>query len=100
MIRLLLLPAMTVAMGALTHSAQAMPRHEAGIASSPAIIDVAHAGAPNKNVNHRNDAGNNTGDSEVDRLNSMQLDENYKGPYYAPGSQPPAPAPMPSQNRR
>ncbi len=96
----LLLPVMAMAMGSLVHSAHAMPRHEAGVAPSAAIVDVAHAGAPHKNVNHRNDAGNDTGDSEVDRLNSMQLDENYKGPYYTPGSPPPQAAPMASPNRR
>ena len=35
---------------------------------------------PYKNVNHRNDAGNKTGDSKVGGLNSQQLDKNYKGP--------------------
>ena len=29
--------------------------------------------------NHANDAGNDTGDSQVDRLNSAQLDQNYYG---------------------
>lgn len=42
-----------------------------------AIIGVADAAHPYSNVDHRNDAGNDTGDAEVDRLNAQQLDENY-----------------------
>ena len=90
---------MAIAIGSLVHSAYAMPRVAADLASSAPIVDVAHVGAPHKNVNRRNDAGNDTGDAEVDRLNSMQLDENYKGPYYTPGTPPPPPAPMASPSR-
>ncbi len=38
---------------------------------------AANASAPYANVDHRNDAGNDTGNAQVDRLNSGQLDENY-----------------------
>ncbi len=41
---------------------------------------AAHAGAPYTNVDHSNDAGNNTGDSEVEKLNEAQLDKNYHPP--------------------
>lgn len=34
---------------------------------------AAHAGAPYANVDHRNDAGNDTGDSQTDQLNAAQL---------------------------
>jgi hypothetical protein len=46
--------------------------------ASPAL--AAHAGAPYTNVDHSNDAGNDTGDSKVDGLNAGQLNENYRGP--------------------
>ncbi len=45
----------------------------------PAVAHAAHAGAPYKNVDKRNDAGNDTGDSKVDELNAQQLNQNYKG---------------------
>ncbi len=38
---------------------------------------AAHAGAPYRNVDHSNDAGNDTGDSQVDQLNAAQLNNNY-----------------------
>ena len=47
------------------------------IASSTAY--AAHAGAPYKNVNKKNDAGNDTGDAKVDALNKAQLNQNYQG---------------------
>jgi hypothetical protein len=53
----------------------------ATFALAPSRGFAAHAGAPYTNVDHRNDAGNDTGDSQVDRLNEQQLDANYKGPY-------------------
>lgn len=60
---------------------------------------AAHAGAPYKHVNKKTDAGNATGDSEVDRLNSMQLEQNYHGPTYTQGQEPPpAVAMMPPAN--
>jgi len=49
---------------------------------------AANASAPYANVDHRNDAGNDTGDSQVDKLNDMQLDKNYKGPTYPQGAPP------------
>lgn len=44
-----------------------------GAALRPAY--AAHAGAPYANVDKRNDAGNDTGDSEVDKLNAAQLNQ-------------------------
>jgi|SRR5690348_10351081 hypothetical protein len=41
---------------------------------------AANADAPYSNVDRRNDAGNDTGDSRVEQLNSNQLNGNYKGP--------------------
>ena len=45
----------------------------------PSVAHAAHAGAPYKNVDKRNDAGNDTGDSRVDDLNARQLNQNYQG---------------------
>ena len=71
----------------------------AGLAAAPSPAHAANARNPYGNVDRRNDAGNDTGNSETDRLNSMQLDQNYRGPTYAPGQPPPpamaAPAPVP-----
>jgi hypothetical protein len=39
---------------------------------------AANADQPYQNVNKANDAGNNTGDAQVDKLNNGQLDENQK----------------------
>ena len=52
---------------------------------------AANARNPYGNVDRRVDAGNDTGNSEVDRLNEMQLDRNYRGPRYpvGPGGPPP-----------
>ena len=58
----------------------------AAIPVRPAI--AAHAGAPYTNVDHSNDAGNNTGDSEIDKLNAQQLNSNYYRDH---------PVPMPGQ---
>ncbi len=44
-----------------------------GAALRPAY--AAHAGAPYANVNKTNDAGNDTGDSQVDQLNAAQLNQ-------------------------
>ena len=53
------------------------------LVASPALLPsaahAAHAGAPYKNVNKKNDAGNDTGDAKVDELNAAQLNQNYKG---------------------
>ena len=48
------------------------------MAQSPVL--AAHAGDPYRNVDHSNDMGNNTGDSQVEGLNATQLDQNYRGP--------------------
>ena len=45
----------------------------------PSVAHAAHAGAPYKNVNKKNDAGNDTGDAKVDELNAQQLNQNYHG---------------------
>ena len=45
----------------------------------PSAAHAAHAGAPYKNVNKKNDAGNDTGDAKVDELNAQQLNQNYHG---------------------
>jgi hypothetical protein len=66
------------------------------VAAGPAL--AANARHPYSNVDRRVDAGNDTGDSRVEELNRMQLDQNYYGgrppaaPYYAP---PPYYAPQP-----
>ncbi len=44
-----------------------------GAALRPAY--AAHAGAPYTNVDKKNDAGNDTGDSMVDQLNAAQLNQ-------------------------
>mgnify|MGYP000058205493 CR=1 FL=1 len=59
-------------------------------ASAPA--QAANARNPYGNVDRRNDAGNDTGNAEVDRLNDMQLERNYQGPRYPVGPDlPPGP---------
>jgi hypothetical protein len=61
---------------------------------APQVSHAADAASPYKNVDHRTDAGNDTGDSQVDKLNETQLDKNYKGPTYFQG-QPPVPQTAP-----
>lgn len=61
---------------------------------APAGAYAAHAGAPYSNVDHSNDAGNDTGDSRVDGLNAAQSNENYRGPLEV---RPPAQTMVPSQ---
>ncbi len=58
----------------------------------PSPVLAANAGAPYSNVDHSNDAGNDTGDSKVDGLNAGQLNQNYTGPVQlrAPAATPPA----------
>lgn len=46
---------------------------------TPSPASAANADNPYGNVDHRNDAGNDTGDSRVDNLNANQLNGNYKG---------------------
>ena len=43
---------------------------------APLAAHAAIAGHPYSNIDPRNDAGNNTGDWQVDRLNQAQLDTN------------------------
>ncbi|HEY0181617.1 MAG TPA: hypothetical protein VGC09_02315 [Rhodopila sp.] len=51
----------------------------AAITVGPSVAFAANAGDPYGNVDHRNDAGNDTGDSRVDGLNANQSNENYRG---------------------
>jgi hypothetical protein len=47
--------------------------------SAPAAL-AANADAPYQNIDHSNDKGNDTGDSQVEGLNNGQLNGNYTGP--------------------
>ncbi len=44
--------------------------------AAPLAAHAADAEKPYSHVDKKNDAGNNTGDSSVDKLNAGQLDEN------------------------
>ena len=55
----------------------------------PLAASAANANNPYANVDHRNDAGNNTGDAQVESLNRAQL--NGPGLTPAPFRLPPAP---------
>ena len=50
---------------------------------------AANADNPQGNVDRSNDAGNSTGNSQVDRLNAGQLDQNQGKQGPAGGAQPP-----------
>jgi len=67
----------------------------AGILGAAPAAQAANARQPYKNIDRSNDRGNSTGDRETDRLNEMQLNQNYRGPTYQMGQQPPASMPMP-----
>ncbi len=64
---------------------------------APVAGHAANVNNPYGNVDHRNDAGNDTGDSQVDRLNEQQLQNNgiprdaYNPGYAAPPGGPAAP---------
>jgi hypothetical protein len=60
----------------------------AGLAFAPQLALAASAAAPYTNVNHANDLGNNTGDSQIDGLNKSQLNENYWPAARQPGGVP------------
>ena len=60
----------------------------AGFAFAQHQALAAHAGAPYTNVDHSNDAGNNTGDSQVEDLNARQLNQNYWHNAQQPGGVP------------
>lgn len=51
----------------------------AGYLSAPTPAHAADAGTAYSSINRSNDLGNDTGDSQVDRLNSIQLSEHYHG---------------------
>ena len=94
---LLLASSLALAAGLLAASpaARAMnPPGRVGPQRDALVVDVANVRNPYGNVDRRNDAGNDTGDSEVERLNSQQLGQNYRGPYYTPGA--PVPPPVPT----
>jgi hypothetical protein len=59
-----------------------------GLAFAPRPALAAHAGAPYTNVDHSNDAGNDTGDSRVEGLNASQLNQNYWRNAQQPGGVP------------
>jgi hypothetical protein len=74
---------------------RAMPQGP-GIRHTPLpVTDAANARNPYGNVDPRVDAGNNTGDAEVERLNQAQLDHTYRGPQYDPGAAAPGYPPPP-----
>jgi hypothetical protein len=50
------------------------------LALTPSPVLAANADAPYQNVDHSNDKGNDTGDSQVEGLNKGQLNGNYTGP--------------------
>jgi hypothetical protein len=54
-----------------------------GIGSATVLVSTdlfaANADNPYGNVDHHNDAGNDTGDNRVDQLNNGQLNGNYQG---------------------
>jgi hypothetical protein len=66
------------------------------LAAPMPVAWAADAAHPYSNIDHSNDAGNDTGDSQVESLNQQQLNENYQGPYYY-GSPPPPGARPPRQ---
>ena len=51
----------------------------AGVAA-PSIAQAANARHPHRNVNHRIDRGNSTGDAETARLNQNQIDIHRNNP--------------------
>ncbi len=50
----------------------------ASVAVAPAAF-AANAKHPHSNVNHKNDAGNATGDAETAKLNQQQLQQHQNG---------------------
>ncbi len=62
------------------------------VVAAPAAALAANAGNPYGNIDPRVDAGNDTGDSQVDRLNQQQLN---RGPYVHPAYPPVRYAPRP-----
>lgn len=68
-----------LALACLTGVALAPAPH----AAAQSLQLAANARNPYGNIDRRNDAGNDTGDAQVDRLNEGQLDQNYRGPYSA-----------------
>lgn len=65
---------------ALPVQVQAMP--SAPVVAAPAdasVVNVANERRPYRNVNRRNDRGNNTGDAQVERLNQESLQRAQAG---------------------
>jgi hypothetical protein len=57
------------------------------LASHPGAVQAADAAHPYSNVNHANDAGNDTGDSQTDQLNEQQLQKVAPGANAGGGQQ-------------
>jgi hypothetical protein len=58
------------------------------VLAAPAAALAANANHPYSNIDHRVDAGNNTGDAQVDQLNQAQLSQPGQPPSYASGVPP------------
>ena len=58
------------------------------VVAMPAPVSAANARRPYSNVDRRVDLGNDTGDSQVDRLNQQQLDRGAPPYGGAPGAAP------------
>jgi hypothetical protein len=86
---------MKIAMTTTTVLCGALLAFGAGLTLAPRPALAAHAGAPYTNVDHRNDRGNNTGDSQIDGLNQRQLDQNYWPASQQPGGVPNPPSTVP-----
>ncbi len=56
------------------------------LAGAPAPAWAANAQHPYSNIDHRVDAGNDTGDARVDALNQAQLDGAAAGAHWVPGT--------------
>jgi hypothetical protein len=67
-----------------------------GIGLAPAPLLAANADQPYQNVDKRNDAGNSTGNGQVERLNNGQLDQNQPPPA-GPGATASTPSAAPLQ---
>ncbi len=80
----------------LIRSAAALALVIGGGAALSGPAQAAHAGAPYANVDRHNDAGNDTGDSQVERLNQEQLDKIGQSAPMSPGTDAPATPAMPS----
>ena len=67
-----------------TAPGRAASSHPVALTTPSAVQLVANARHPHKNVNRANDKGNSTGDDQIEKLNEMQLNQNYHGQNPAP----------------